>query len=146
LLLEAALRTLLGDDNGVSNIVGSRIFPGVLPQTVQYPAMAYRLVSREHERRLEPRGSSGLARSRFRFFSTAKGATAYADAKRLDEALRLCLDGYHGVVSDDQSPASTLRIHGAFAQTTFDQYDDKTQTHQVLTDYDVWAEETQPTP
>jgi hypothetical protein len=147
-LVEQALQKLLRTDAGVSAL-GARIYPNQLPQTpISYPAAAVRLVSREHMgRRLERRGASGLARSRYRIFSTAEGTGGYAQAKRLDEAIRLCLDGFAGTVTDETvSPQETVEIQGIEVLTSLDFYDDKTATHQVATDFDVWADEQQPTP
>lgn len=147
MLVEEALYKLLSANPGLSSLVSARIFPGVLAQTVTYPAIAYRVVGRDHVERLESRASGGLANSRIRFFSVAKGGVlAYAMAKAVDEALRLALQGFSGEISDGASPETTLTIDGIFPISTLDFYDDPTQTHQIASDFDVWATEQQPTP
>lgn len=144
LLVEEALAILLRANAALVTLVGNRIYPGALSQTVAYPAIAYRLVDREHVTNLTGRTSSGLARSRFWFISTGKGLNGYADSKRVNEALRLCLFGYHGVVSNTSSPVVSLDIHNIVAVRTEDLYDDATQTYQVGCAYDVWAAEARP--
>ncbi len=132
----------------MSAVATGGVWAGVLKQTTNYPAVAYRKVSHETQPRLNERGHSGLAMSRFRFFSTANLASGfgYDLATQLDEAIRLCLHGFKGTVTDDSiSPPATLEVFGIFQASSFDFYDDPTQTYQVISDYDVWAEETQPT-
>lgn len=138
LLIEQALYRLLTADAGVSAFVEDRVTPGFLKQTTLYPAIAYRLVSREHFGQLGDRGSLGLANSRFRFFSTVrgpKGPGVYADAKLLAEALRLCLQGYAGTVADGEQ---YIVIQDISPDGESDSYDDATQTHQVVSDFDVF--------
>lgn len=148
MLVQEALYIHLTADAAVSAACPGGIHAGILTQTVTYPAAAYRKVSREQVGRIEDRGHSGLALQRFRFFSTCNLAEGGYDAcKALDEAIRLSLQGYRGTVTDTSvSPNQTLELFGIFQQSSFDMYDDPTQTFQVITDYDVWAEELQPTP
>lgn len=144
LLVEEALSIVLRGNAGLVALVSTRITPGVLTQTSLYPALVYRLVDREHFTHLEGRTATGLARSTFRFFSTGKGANAYSDAKRVNEALRLCLFGFRGTVSNTASPVVTLDIQNIEPGRTDEFYDDPTQTWQVRSDYDVWASEAIP--
>lgn len=141
LLIEEALQITLRGNAGLTALVGTRIVQGVLLQTTTFPAIAYRLVDRESFTHLGGRTSTGLARSTFRFFSTGKGASAYSDAKRVNEALRLCLFGFRGTVSNTASPVVTLDIQNIEPGRTDEFYDDPTQTWQVRSDYDVWASE-----
>lgn len=140
-----ALRLLLIADAGVSALVSTRIYPGILEQTVTLPAIAYRRVNEEPEIRLESRGSAGLQLSRWRFFATANGNGAYVAATAIDEAVRLAIHGYSGTVDDGLSPSvDSLEIHGIFKENAFDIYDDTTKTHQVVADYAVWSVQEQP--
>jgi hypothetical protein len=143
LLHEEALNLILRSDAGITALVASRIFPGTAPQTAAYPALAYRLTDREPQHRLEARGSAGLVRSRYRLYSGAKGhpgaSSAYGDSKRLDEAVRLALTGFHGLVSNQASPANTLEVQGIFPEITIEYYDDLTQVWNVATDFDFYA-------
>ncbi len=142
-----ALRLRLIADTAVSALISSRIFAGVLKQGVAYPAVAYRQIGADSVERLEERGHSGLANFRYRFFSTTNLASGgYDTAKDVAEAIRLSLQGFSGTITDSSvSPIETINIEGIFHRFTLDGYDDSTQTYQVISDYDVWASEVQPT-
>lgn len=149
MFLEEAIKKILAANQGVTTLVQGRVYPGTLPQTCQYPAIAYRVVYREHVEHIEgesgqPRASSGLGMSRIRFFSAAKGPGSYGEAKRLDRAIRLAIQGYQAIVTSDDSPIDTIDIQGISAKTTFDAYDDKTQTYQTISDFEAWSNEPQP--
>jgi hypothetical protein len=141
-LIEEALYKVLTEDAGVSELVADRIYPGFLAQTVTYPAIAYRLVNRSRVDQLTDRRSTGLAQSRFRFFCTAQGPDRYAEAKRLEDAVRLALEGYSGEVTGESPEAVYIQTIEPLGVNDF--YDDATQTHQAIADYDVWASEQQP--
>lgn len=141
--VQEALYLRMTADAGVSAIATGGIWNGVLSQDALYPAIAYRRMDKETPLRLESRGHSGIAGHRFRFYSAAQQQD---DATELDEALRLCLHGFSGTITNtDLSPDESLDIQGIFQTNTFDFYDDPTQTYQVISDYDVWAEEPRPT-
>lgn len=144
MFIHEAIRLKLLADAGVSAIT-TRIYPGVLSQSVTYPAIAYRITGKDPVLKLEERGRNGLARFSIRFFSTTDRAHGgYDTAKNLDDAIRLCLEGFRGSISNDDSPIETVEIDGIFHSNTFDGYEDRTETFQVLTEYDVWAEEEKP--
>lgn len=137
--VEKALFRILCGSAGVSALVGDRIYPGVLAQKVVYPAIAYRLVRREILPVMEDPGASTLVSSRLRIFSTAHGSDRYGQAKEIDRAVYAALQGYRGIVTDGLSPADEIEIQRAFLATTFDGYEDSTQTHQVISDFTIWS-------
>jgi hypothetical protein len=143
LLVEAALYKILNTNSGVNAIVAGEIYPGVLDQTAGYPAIAYRVVSRERYDVLGQRGD-GIAKTRFRIFSAMQGndSNSYRTVKNLDEAIRLALQGYAGTVQDlTVSPIESIVIQYARPESTLDFYDDETQTWQVATDYEFWSDD-----
>lgn len=141
-LIEEAIQQILRLDAGVSARASTRIYPGSFPQNLTYPAVAYRLDTREHPTRLESRGSSGIALSRFEFSIVAQ---TYLEAKYLDEAIRLSLHGYQATVTRDTGTPETIEIKGIFALTSRDLFQDATQNHYVFSQYNVHHEEVQPT-
>lgn len=155
MIVAQALFKLLSTNAALIALVDDRIYPGKLPQDLgrdryQYPAIVFRRVERLSLPILDagstgqPRGSSGLQQSRWRFFSVGLEPT-YSVQAQLDEVIRLCLDGFQGVVIDDTvSPVESIEIQGIFPLTSTDFNDDKTATFQVISDYDVWAEEQKP--
>lgn len=144
--VEQAIFKILRSDAAVAALCGTRIHPGVLPQSVIFPAIAFRTVFFEDQTRLEYPGSSGFGTWRIRTFAVMRGEDGYDVAKRLDKQIRLAMQGFRGTVVDDTvSPQEFLVIQCVFTNTTFDlPYDDKTQTHQIASDFDVTAEEEQP--
>lgn len=140
MLVEKAFNLLLQEDTGVSAIVSGRVYSGNAPQTATYPLIAHRTEGRSHI--ISLKASNGLRRTRFRVFSAAK---TYAAAKNLDEAVRLAIQDFRGVVSDTASPPDTLRIQLIECESSIDMpFDDATKTHQVVSDYTVTAHEEVP--
>lgn len=148
MLVEQALQQILSDDAGVSALVNGRIYAGTLPQSVDYPAIAYRLVSSSREPLLASRSTSP-PNSRYVFFSASKGVVAGVGAKKMsllvDKAVRLALQGYKDVVIlTASSPEEMVDIQGIFFQDASDTYDDPTQTHQSASTFDVHYSEEVP--
>jgi hypothetical protein len=135
---EQALAKLLKAHAGVAALVGTRIYPGgVLPQSVTYPAIAYQMVGATSILALTE--VSRTREKRVRFWSATEGVGTYGNAKALDLAVRACLAGYTGTVSDGLSPASTIHIQAVLPLSSFDLYEAETQTHMVVSDYTVWT-------
>ncbi len=145
MLVEEALFQLLSESSDVGAIVADRIRPVILDINEVYPALAYREVpGGEHIEHLD--GASGLKRSRFRIFATARKVEAgYKTAIELAEAVRLALEGFTGTVTNSASPPETLEIRNISALTHHDLYDDPTATFQRAQDYDIWSREPIPT-
>jgi Protein of unknown function (DUF3168) len=134
---EQAIVRLLVTDAGVSAIVAGRVYPGLLPESTTYPAVAYEVVSETPNVALD--GVNPTRAKRFRFWSATHGVNSYGAAKALDAALRDCLEGFAGIVSDGLSPESTLEIQGVFPLSTYDLYESETETRMVISDFSVVA-------
>lgn len=144
MLVHEALRLRLLDDAEVAAITEG-IYLGVLSQGVDLPAVAYRQVDKATDPTLmtENRGHPGASEFRYRYFSTCNGNAD--EAVELDEAIRLCLEGFVGTITDtDSSPDEAVEILGIFHEGTYYGYDDETETHQMITEYRVFALETRP--
>ncbi len=124
-------------------LASTRVYAGVLPDVVTYPAIAYRVTGSDRAGVLGARGD-GLAEKRFRIFSAMKGkeSSSYSTVKNLDEAIRLALQGFAGTVTDTTvSPQTTCIIQFIRPDSTVDFYDDLTQTWQVASDYTVFFDD-----
>jgi len=75
-------------------IVGTRIYPQIIPQGVPRPAIAYQRVSRG-ERQLAHDGPIGFGRATIQITCQGK---EYRDAKPLAQAVRKDLNGYKGLL------------------------------------------------
>ena len=142
MLVEQAIAQLLNDSTGVQALADDRIFsPIIKPGMNTYPAVAVRTSSRRHEEVLD--GPAGLRTTTFQTYSVSKHD--FSAAKLLDEAIRQTLHGYRGTVTSDDSPSESINIQGIFAGSSFDGYDETTQTYQVVSLYEVTAGEVVPT-
>lgn len=146
--IDDALRQTLLENAGVSAWVGSRIHSPFLPQSGPYPAIAFRTPDEEREPTLDV-GITGPPMTRFVFFSAVKepsaGLAAKEIARRIDEAIRHALLPLRGDVAvTASSPPETVAIQGVFFVTRAQQFDDRTQTHEYASVYDVHYSETIP--
>ncbi len=96
--MEIAVRAHLVADPTVSALVGTRVYPLVLPQGVAYPAIRYQRI--DTPRTYSKAGYEGDSRPRLQIDCWATG---YMDAKRLAEAVRAAMERYpHAVCEDEQ--------------------------------------------
>ncbi len=146
MFVEQALHQLLTANAAIIALVGTRVYPGLFPQTALFPALTYRLVRREEDPTLSAsERTTGPVESQYVFYSAAKGATAYEDSKRLDEAVRLCISGFSGVVVlAASSPIESILIHGIFLADADEDFDLDTQTRQAMSLYRVRHSQTNP--
>ena len=101
--IESALRTFLLDDATVAGLVGTRIYPQILPQNPTYPALSFQRVSAVRLRALD--GVVGVAQARFQIDCWA---LTYAQCRALASAVRVRLDGYRGDMDGIHVGATTL--------------------------------------
>jgi hypothetical protein len=86
---EAVLQRILAVAPAVSVLIGSRIYPNIVPQKAPMPAITYQQIS--GPRLHDMQGAVGMAKARYQINCWA---VSYAEAKELAEAVRLTLDGY----------------------------------------------------
>ena len=89
--VEAALPSILINDTAVNMLVGDGIYPNIIPQGADIPAITYQQISgpRVHDMQ----GPNGMVKARWQINCWAAD---YAKAKELAGAVRLVLDGYSG--------------------------------------------------
>lgn len=91
--LEDALRTYTLADGGVAALVGTRMYPRMLPQNATLPALVYQRIDTRRLHDLD--GPDGLPRPRMQI--TCWG-TLPATAAGLAATVRQRLDGYRGAM------------------------------------------------
>lgn len=116
--LEPKIFTALTGDTGVSAIVGSRVYPVVIPQKAALPCVTYLRVSGPQEMSLS--GHSGLESVRVQVDAWAE---SYETAKSLASAIQSALLG-----------ASTFAVTSASDR---DLFEDETGVFRVSTDFHV---------
>lgn len=95
---EAALYTLLtaGSPNPVAALVGTRVYPLVLPQNVLYPAIRYQRISTP---RSQYRGLDGRAEYASPRFQIDAYALTHSQAIAVAQAVYELLEGFTGTVA-----------------------------------------------
>lgn len=116
---------MLGDSD-IATIVGTRIFPVVLPQGETRASIVYTRISGQGDHHM--RGPSGLSQTRFQIDAWAQKAD---DAAFLANLVKLRVDGFSGTFDGGA-------IQGAFFDTERDDYDSEVKMHRVSRDYLVW--------
>lgn len=87
--IQSAIRSILTSDTALAALVGTRIYPGELPDNPTYPAIRYTILT-------SPRYEvNSVARIQFSCF-----ATTFDQSRTIGELVEQALDRYKGVVSD----------------------------------------------
>ncbi len=126
--IEEAVYSRLTDDGAVAAQVGTRVYPLVIPQDVDLPAIAYQVIS--SEAKWSHSGPSGLTQTRVQLTIVADD---YATAKATDQAVRAAFNA----VSFD---AAGVHVQGAFIDNVLDDFDAAVATPTIRTDVIVWHE------
>ncbi len=128
-VVEEAIYSRLSTHAGVSALVGSRIYPSLMPQNVTLPALTYIKVA-------GPRVSAmsidtGVARPRFQVSCWSQ---TYSQAKALAAQVRAALQRWRGTESG-------VVIQASFMENEIDLYDNETELHHVALDFEISHEE-----
>lgn len=97
-MLEQALHAFLKANAALLALVGTRIYPVMLPQKPTLPALTYQTISTVPDYVLA--GPSGLVAKRVQINCWATrewAAPGYTDAQNIATAVRNALDGYSGI-------------------------------------------------
>lgn len=113
------LRAFVLGDATIAGLIGSRLYPNILPQNPTLPAMTFTWISGVRFHHLT--AAEGLAGPRIQFDCWAR---TYLGAEALFEALRLALDGFQGMIG---GPPATQRIQGAFLDSDRDLYEESAE-------------------
>lgn len=94
-MIEQGIEQRLAADSTIAGLVGTRIYPLVLPEACQYPAITYQLISAVEIYTND--GPLGEVRARIQIDTWAK---RYSQAKTVDQAVRASLNGFTGTLPD----------------------------------------------
>jgi len=122
-MIEQGLYDLLSSDQALSQLVGARIYPVLIPEETTYPAITYQGVTGSVKPSVD-----GRAYSEKSIQIDAWGNT-YGDIKCVQAALHRILDGYVGTLSDGTRVLSSLRIN------EFDAYESDARVYRSITEY-----------
>lgn len=92
---EAAIRSALVANAGVSAIIGSKVFPVLAPASADLPFVTWRRISVQRQQ-----GLSGPIGMPSVLLSVDLFAETYEAVRELADAVRLCLDGWGGTTNN----------------------------------------------
>ena len=132
--IETALYSILSGDSGVSAIVGTRIYPKVIPQLASLPAVSYQEITGMREHTMD--GPVGMVRSRWQINCVAD---SYSALRALADAVRKALDGYCDT-------ASSTKIDACFLDNENDGLDSLpdvkgSKRYTKILDFIIWFQE-----
>lgn len=102
-MIETGIVELISADAGIIALIGARIYPVLVPETVTYPCLSYQVVSSVSNYTID-RKEFGQKRIQFDCWSDR-----YLEAESLKQALRNVLDTYSGTLNDGTRVLGTFR-------------------------------------
>lgn len=127
--IEAGIYAHLIGNAGVAALVGTRIYPLLVPQDAELPALAYQRISGPRDHAHD--GPSGLALARMQLICVA---ASYDGAKALSEAVRAAMDGHKGSMG-------TVTVDACLLDNEIDQWAAAHEAPVVRHDYMIWYQE-----
>jgi hypothetical protein len=131
-MLEDALYNLLSNDSGVSNLVGTRIYPVLADEQEVEPYLVYQVVSAPRTNTLQAPMDVVQARVQVTCW-----ATSYYGAVQLKEAVRACLSGYRGTEATSQTVIEYIAMEDEGDIIDFSAGQDKTKSYGKRIDFYV---------
>ena len=126
------LRAQILADSAVENLVGTRMYPTIAPQSAALPYITYQVISAFRQpTMLAP---DNLPEKRIQI--DAWGST-FSQAHAVAEAIRQAIDGFSGTMGS--SPGT--EVQGVFADTERTMYEPEPELHRVSRDYRIYARE-----
>jgi len=113
MVIEEAVVYHCKNDAAVAAIIGSRVYPNVIPQDASLPAIAYQIISRPGA--MAHDGPPGYAWPRIQFTAQADDYDQVVD---LINKIRQAFDGFSGLMGG----VGGVTIEGAFVQDVRDDY------------------------
>jgi hypothetical protein len=135
--LRVGLRAYLLDDAAIAAIVGTRIYPIVLPQGQVQTSIVYTRISGFGDNHML--GPSGLSRPRIQIDCWSQSADT---AAQLANLVKERVDGFRGSwLWGEDSPAEAIVVQGVFFEGERENYDDAAGLYRVSRDYFIWHAE-----
>lgn len=122
-MIEEGVNQLLSADAALSALVGSSIYPVLVPEQTTWPCVSYQVASSVTDYTVD-----GAAETAKRMQFDCWGLT-YASTKQVQTAVSNVLDGFTGLLPD-----GTV-IKGAFRGVDLDAYDSGHRVFRALVEY-----------
>ena len=129
---EAALYTYLASYTGLTDLVGTRIFPVIHEIDAEFPSVVYRRLFSEP---VHAMGSDATVRSVVFGFSVL--AETYTEVKDVQDQVEAALRGYSGTMGGDGG----VVIQSVLLNNIGEDYEDDMRVFVVNLEFELWAEE-----
>ena len=138
--LKKALYTYLTAQVGITNLVSTRLYPSVAPESAAKPYVIFSDVTSDHKHHLTAAAGIVIKRVQFTIYATS---ALIADA--IKEAFRAELDGFRGVMGTD-----SLDVRHVMLSNEIDGFNnpidgDQTGIHTTILEYEICHSESVPT-
>lgn len=131
------LRAYLLADGAIAALVGTRVYPVILPQGVTATSIVYSRISGQGDHHMQ--GASGLSRPRIQIDCWSLSAD---HAASLALAVKERIDGFRGAMPwGASSPQDSAEVLAIFFESERDDYDPDSKLYRVSHDYLVWFRE-----
>ena len=140
-MIQEGLYATLAADAAVSALVGTRIYPLMIPQQVytestKQPCLVYTLDGRARQVRFA--GTDTLVQGSLTVDCYAR---TYAAAQALADAVRALLEDYSGTMTGTGSPISTNVVKKIFIDNELELMDIEPGLYRVSQSYTIWYDE-----
>ena len=132
--IEAAIYSILSDTTEITDLVSTRIYPSIIPQKAELPAISYQQIFGDRLHTMD--GADGLVNALYQINCRAQ---SYDQLQELVNAVRKACDDY-----DDTLDGTKINVMRLTAQRDMiDMTEDVMQTKRYgrSLDYEVWFEE-----
>jgi Protein of unknown function (DUF3168) len=135
--IRVGLRAYLLDDAAIAAIVGTRVYPIVLPQGQVQTSIVYTRISGFGDNHML--GPSGLSRPRIQIDCWSQSIDT---AAQLANLVKERIDGFLGTwLWGEDSPEEAIVVQGVFYENEREDYDDVSKLYRVSRDFFVWVSE-----
>lgn len=117
MLIDEVLVAYLSNEPGMAGLVGTRIYPLVIPEKKKLPAIAYQQISAPRE--YTHSGQEDMVSARFQF---TVQAASFPQIRATVIALRRALSGYRGPMGG----ASGISVEGSYLENEIDGWSEAT--------------------
>lgn len=133
-MIGAAIRAILIADPAVNAMVGGRVYPQIVPQGADMPALVYTVRSEPLNHQQGMQGFDRFDLGIDCWSRDRNGVAAYDEARSLAGVVAKALGGYRGT-------SQGVEIHSVIVEATYDDgMDDETKLLSVGVDVAVWAQ------
>ena len=125
-MVTAGIFSLLSQNSSINALIGTRIFPVLLPERATLPAVTYQVISMKPQYELQNRVNVTNLRLQIDAW-----AETYADAKSAVSAIVAVLDNFSGTLPD------STQVFGVQLRNSVDYFEHESLTYRVLAEFDI---------